>query len=229
MFSKNIARTDTFLDMPPSVQNLYFHLGIEADDDGFVSPKMVMRLVGSTSDELKILIAKGFAIPFEDGVIVITHWKVNNEIRQDRYKETQYLNHKSKLSLNKGIYSTGVPLVVPSGDNLDTQVRLGKDSIGKENTISSASADTPSAFDTFWDAYPKKENKKKSKEIWQRKKLDSKLPEILAFVEKAKKTDRWVEGYIKHPTGFLNGELWTDDLTLYNNRKGAPMQITKIG
>jgi hypothetical protein len=66
MFNKNVARTDLFLDMSQTAQNLYFHLGIDADDDGFVSPKMVMRMLGSTTDDLPILIAKGFVIPFED-------------------------------------------------------------------------------------------------------------------------------------------------------------------
>ena len=97
MFSKNVARTDLFLDMSQTAQNLYFHLGIDADDDGFVSPKMIMRMLGSTTDDLRILVAKGFVIPFEDGVIVIRHWRVNNEIRQDRYKETQYKDHKERL------------------------------------------------------------------------------------------------------------------------------------
>jgi hypothetical protein len=115
MFSKNVARTDLFLDMSQTVQNLYFHLGIDADDDGFVSPKMIMRMLGSTTDDLRILIAKGFVIAFEDGVIVIRHWRVN-------YKEMLYKDHKEKLGLNNGIYDLVLPMVPPTGDNLDTQV-----------------------------------------------------------------------------------------------------------
>ena len=136
MFSKNVARTDAFLDMSQTAQNLYFHLGIDADDDGFVSPKMIMRMLGSTSDDLKILIAKSFVIPFDDGVIVIRHWRVNNEIRQDRYKETQYTEHKEKLGLTNGIYDVVLPMVPPDGDKMSTRVRLGKDRLGKDsNTI----------------------------------------------------------------------------------------------
>lgn len=131
MFSKNVARTDVFLDLPQTAQNLYFHLGIDADDDGFVSPKMVMRMLGSSADDLKLLIAKSFLLPFDDGVIVIRHWRVNNEIRQDRYKATQYSRHKEMLSIKDGVYDLVVPVVVPTGDKMDTQVRLGKDSIGK--------------------------------------------------------------------------------------------------
>lgn len=95
MFSNDIVGSDAFLEMPPSTQALYFHLGMRADDDGFVSPKMVMRLVGSSDDELKVLVAKKFVLPFQDGVLVIKHWKINNnKIQGDRYKPTL---HQEKL------------------------------------------------------------------------------------------------------------------------------------
>ena len=121
MFSKSIIRTDNFLDMPLTAQCLYFHLGIEADDDGFVTPKMVMRTLGSNEDDLKVLIAKQFVIPFESGVIVIRHWKENNYIQSDRYKATIFQN-EYKLACEDNVYA------------LDTQVRLGKVSIEKKST-----------------------------------------------------------------------------------------------
>ena len=77
---------------------------------------------------------------------------------------------------------------------------------------------TPDAsFEDFWKAYPKKELKKKTVEIWKRRKLGEFLPEILAFIEKAKKTDRWKRGMIKQPPVFLNGDCWNDDLAGYND------------
>ncbi len=118
MFSKSIIKTDLFLDMSQTAQNLYFHLGMEADDDGFVSPKMVMRLLGSTEDDLKVLKVKGFVIPFESGVIVIRHWKQNNYIQSDRYQPTIYQN-EFKLACEDNVY------------NLDTQYSIGKNRIDK--------------------------------------------------------------------------------------------------
>ena len=98
MFSKKITDSDAFLDMPLSSQCLYFHLSMNADDDGFVnSPKSVMRKIGSKEDDLKLLIAKNFVIPFESGIVVIKHWRINNYLRADRYKETEY--QEEKLSL----------------------------------------------------------------------------------------------------------------------------------
>lgn len=81
------------------------------------------------------------------------------------------------------------------------------------------SIDSMSAFDQFWTVYPNKELKKRTKEIWEQKRLETKLKEILDFIEEAKKTDRWKKGYIKQPPAFLNGECWEDDLTTYNDKK----------
>ena len=93
MFSLKIVDSDLFLDMPLSSQCLYFHLSMRADDDGFVNnPKKIIKIIGANEDDLKILIAKGFVIVFEQGIIVIIHWKINNFIRKDRYKPTLYEN-----------------------------------------------------------------------------------------------------------------------------------------
>ena len=99
---------------------------------------------------------------------------------------------------------------------MDTQVRLGKVRRGEDKEEMSAFADE---FNQFWEVYPKKELKKKSQEIWQRKKLDGSLKVILDFIERAKNTDRWQKGYIKQPPVFLNGECWNDDLSAYNDKK----------
>ena len=101
MFAKEIIHCDEFLDMPLGSQALYFHLGMNADDDGFVQPKSVMRLCQAKDDELKILIAKGFIIPFENLVVVITHWHVNNYLQNDRYKPTIYQELLKQLTKNE--------------------------------------------------------------------------------------------------------------------------------
>ena len=102
MFSKTVISSDLFIDMPVSAQLLYFHLGMCADDDGFVNkPKQIQRGVGCNIDDLKILQAKGFIIPFDSGVIVITHWNINNQIRKDRYRETSFKNELSLITKDK--------------------------------------------------------------------------------------------------------------------------------
>ena len=102
MFSKDIVCSDAFLDMPASSQNLYFHLGMEADDDGFVgNSKMIVRMSSAGEDDLKILIAKRFILALTKGIIVIKHWRMNNYIQNDRYKETKYIEQKNSLIIKE--------------------------------------------------------------------------------------------------------------------------------
>lgn len=100
MFSMTIIDSDAFLEMPLSTQALYFHLCMRADDDGFVNnAKRIQRMVNCSEDDLKVLIAKRFIIPFESGVVVIKHWKIHNYIQSDRYHPTTYTEEKALLGL----------------------------------------------------------------------------------------------------------------------------------
>lgn len=102
MFSRSVVLSDAFLDMPPTARCLYFTLSMLADDDGFVdAPRSIMRQSGASEDDMRILLAKCFLIPFETGIVVIRHWRINNYLRCDRYKETRYLDEKSQLVINK--------------------------------------------------------------------------------------------------------------------------------
>ena len=106
MFSLQIVDTDAFMDMPLSAQALYFHLGMRADDDGFVSnARRVQKLVGAADDDLKLLIAKRFVLTFESGVIVLKHWKISNYIQKDRYP-LQQKEIANKFSVQCYLYST---------------------------------------------------------------------------------------------------------------------------
>ena len=140
MFAKTIIDSDAFLDMPLSTQALYFHLSMRADDDGFINnPRKIQRMVGCADDDLRVLIAKNFIIPFESGIVVIKHWRIHNYLRSDRYKETVYKEEKAQLVIkDNGAYTqayagipSGIPTGIPSAYQCETQVRLGKDSIGK--------------------------------------------------------------------------------------------------
>lgn len=139
MFAKTIIDSDAFLEMPTTSQLLYFHLSMRADDDGFVNkPKSLMRMVGCKDDDLKILFAKKFLIPFESGVVVIKHWKIHNYIRKDTYTETKYKEEKATLELDENSayrIADGTPLQLrdESVTSPSTQVRLGKERLGKDS------------------------------------------------------------------------------------------------
>lgn len=140
MFSQQITESDSFLDMPLSAQALYFHLGMSADDDGFVnSPRRVQRVIGANDDDLKLLIAKKFVIAFETGVVVIKHWKINNSIRGDRYTPTVYADEMAMLheKPNRAYTLTDNIIGIPNDNQWYTNGsrRLGKTSIGKNNVV----------------------------------------------------------------------------------------------
>ena len=140
MFTKKITESDAFIDMPMSAQCLYFHLNMVADDDGFVNnPKRIMRSIGASEDDMKLLIMKSFILTFESGIIVIKHWKMHNYIQSDRYKPTDYLEEKSMLGIKKDkaytldenkMYTKCIQNVYIGKD------RIGKDSIGNNNILS---------------------------------------------------------------------------------------------
>lgn len=135
MFSMDIVDTDKFLEMPTTTQCLYFHLGMRADDEGFISsPKRITKIVGCNDDDLKLLIAKGYLIPFDSGVIVISDWNINNWIRSDRKHDTRFLQEKSMLNLENDMYvltDTLQPSDNQASTACHTEDRLGKDRLGK--------------------------------------------------------------------------------------------------
>lgn len=128
MFSPQIIDSDAFLDMPSTSQSLYFHLGMRADDDGFVgNPRKILRMIGGSEDDMKILLAKRFILSFETGVIVIKHWRINNLVRKDWYKETIYLEEKNQLKVKEnGAYTELVNENATIRSRRLGKVRLGK-------------------------------------------------------------------------------------------------------
>jgi hypothetical protein len=159
MFSLDVVDTDSFLDLPTSTQCLYFHLGMRADDDGFVSsPKRIASMVNCGDDDLKLLIAKRYILHFQSGIVVITDWKMNNYIRSDRYTETKYknerdcliedVNHKYVLKdmsniewIQNGYYSdtVGIPIDNQNAYQRKAQVSVDKDRKEKNSIFSQTS------------------------------------------------------------------------------------------
>ena len=132
MFSRKITETDRFLEMPLSSQALYFHLNMGADDEGFIDKaKTIQRTIGASDDDMKLLIAKGFLIPFNSGVVVIRHWRIPNYIRSDRFQSTLHQDEKTQLEYDHSKTAMLKPLenVIPNGYQMDTQGRVGKVSL----------------------------------------------------------------------------------------------------
>ena len=142
MMAKSIIKSDTFLDMPATTQNLYFHMLLDADDDGFINaPKSIMRMIGAKYDDMKVLAAKQFVIPFESGVVVIKDWKIHNYIQNDRYKPSTFperdllnIQKDKRYTLKSDVSRMDTECIqtVSIGKDRLGKVRLGKDRIGKD-------------------------------------------------------------------------------------------------
>ena len=126
MFSQKVTETDKFLDMALTAQTLYFHLGMNADDDGFVgNPKSIKRMIGASDDDLKALVKKDYIIVFDDGVIAIKDWLVSNYVKKDRYTTTIYSDDRKLLAIDRNkryqIASQMDPRCIQSGTDMEPE------------------------------------------------------------------------------------------------------------
>ena len=136
MFSKKITETDRFLEMPLSSQALYFHLNMGADDEGFIDKaRTIQRTIGASDDDMKLLIAKGFLLPFDSGVVVIRHWRIHNYIQSDRFQSTMHQSEKNQLDYDKSktAHFKTNEKCIQTVSKMETQVRLSKASLDKDS------------------------------------------------------------------------------------------------
>lgn len=251
MFSKKITDTDIFLDMPLSAQALYFHLNMHADDDGFISnAKTIQRMVGSSEDDMKLLVAKKFILPFDSGVQVIVHWRVHNYIRKDTYNRTIYRTEQEQLTINENgqyIKENNIPPTerIRVVDDSSPQVRLGKDRLGKdidnnvqqvEPPIDKKSKSTKLSkrektdFESLWKLYPRKQGKQQAEKAYLKAIRDGVTNKaiqdgIVAYSKKisAEQTEL---NFIKMGSTFFNNRSWEDDFTISvpTNSKVKPVK-----
>ena len=128
MFSKSIVNSARFLRMPQTSRLLYYDLGMAADDDGIVEAFTVIRTTGAAEDDLRVLVSKGFITVLNDELVsYITDWSTNNQVRKDRYHQSLYYELLVKIQDGNQMDTTGLP----DGNQMETEVRLGKVSIGK--------------------------------------------------------------------------------------------------
>ena len=206
MFSLDVVDTDKFLDLPISSQALYFHLGMRADDDGFISsPKRVITIIGAKLDDLKLLIAKGFIIAFDDGIIVIRHWKQNNYIQNDRHKSTIYQNQLETLTINNGAYDVYTQCI-QNVSKAYPQYSIDKNSIDKKNNM--VNGEYSKDFEAFWEVYPRKAGKGEAYKKYKARLNDgwseAELLEAAKNYAGRVARERTEQKYIKHAKTFLS-------------------------
>ena len=143
MYSKDITDSDPFIEMSSAAQALYFHLNQGADDDGFNNQvQMAMWKAHASIDDLKVLMAKNYIIRFENGIIVIKHWRLHNTLRKDRYTPTNYQEELSLLGIKEnGSYTLGCQVVangLPNGCPSIDKISKDKDSLVEGSIVEAA-------------------------------------------------------------------------------------------
>ena len=247
MFSIRIVDSDAFLDMPLSTQALYFHLGMRADDDGFINNhNKIRKIIGASEDDIKLLIAKSFIIMFESGVIVVKHWHINNYQRSDRKKSTTYTKELEQLELKENnSYTLNTMLGIPTVNQMSgtcqhriDKIRLDENRIDTIDhqagrVISSktfkSKEELTNEFEMLWKLYPRKIGKEKSlkKYLEYSKNTDDlfeKVKEGINNYLEYIKTNSIENSYIKHGTTYFNNKSWEDEYPTgksnsYNTKK----------
>ena len=96
-----------------------------------------------------------------------------------------------------------------------------------ESNANAARKTREEEFDIFWAAYPRKEGKQKARDAF--KKVAAPLDVLLAAIEKQKKSAQWSKDggqFIPHPTTWLNGKRWEDEVAIAGNAQmGANGQL----
>ena len=215
MFNRSITNSSEFLMMSQSSQSLYFHLGMNADDDGFCEVFTIMRMTESKPDDLKSLHERGLIFVVDSKVCIVKDWHQNNQLRKDRYTKSKYLEIEQykdvymqvmeekirDISLYQDVLSGGKP----NGNQMAPQYSIGKVSIDK------VSIEVTTPFEDFWSIYPKKIEKKKSRDKWNKINVTTQKEIIEHLKVRVEKDAQWKKGYVLNPTTFLNGSRWEDN------------------
>lgn len=236
MFTKKITDDDHFLNLSSPAQALYLHLSMNADDDGFCNQITASMFKAHASvTDLEALLKNRYIYQFDSGVIVIKHWRMANALRKDRYTPTAFKNEMAMLKVSEnGAYkfpdsNDVVAERLPNGCQMVAerlpQVSIGKVSIDKNNKNNISCNENSEIevldqkemwFESFWEIYPKHQDKKKAKQKFL--KLCTNEKEYKAIMDGLRNVlPVWAKKdtkYIPMPTTWLNGERWNDEVSV---------------
>lgn len=245
MFCKNITWSSDFIQMPQSAQNLYFHLGMNGDDDGFCETVMVLRMTQCNQADLDLLVKKNLVYVVNDEVCILPDWHRHNRIQNDRYQSSKYLENPKIAAVYKKVMPEKYLIFkrykrlyvenkqqelildtqpVQNESKNGTQYSIGKVSIVKETPLLAAKPAKPKAskptdlFEEFWKVFPKKIGKQKAKAEWEKLKLSKELAQqIITHVDARSKTTWIREGkrFVIYAERFLKQHRWEDSLAEY--------------
>lgn len=242
MFSNDIVGSDAFIEMPQTSQNLYFHLGMRCDDDGFVNPNVTMRMIGANKNDMDVLISKRFLLAFQNGVVVIKHHRINNKWDSRDCRRTLYTEELKKLFIKEnnsytfdteqGIaledkYQVNTGLSLPDGNptGVRRQNRIEENRIEKKSNKITKKEKLNSSyeekFESWWKLYPRKVGKGDAYDTWELLEESVKDTAITA-IENQVANNHFYYDWVNngkgghnppHPVTWLNQKRWDDAVT----------------
>lgn len=139
MFSNSIIDSDDFMTLSNDAQLLYFYLGMATDDDGFTKKyRTTMRALGINENALKELEKCGFIYIFEkNNLVLIRDFKINNDLKNDRYHETIYQEEFKRIEEKDKRYflikNEMYPECIQDVSRMDTEHNITKHNKAKPN------------------------------------------------------------------------------------------------
>lgn len=104
MISKEVLERDDFHILSQMAKLYYLYLCVYADDDGFyAAPRKLLESLKCPNSVVKELIEAGFIIMTEEGVTIVKHWLLHNQIDPRKYTPSTYSRSNLAISDN-GIY-----------------------------------------------------------------------------------------------------------------------------
>lgn len=133
MLSRAIMEEDALISLPAKVVAYYVYIILQADDDGLVDRgKLIRRMLGVREKDARLLVERGYLIPFASGIMAVAHWHIHNRVRKDTYVPTKYTREMAMLETDKsGIYRLRNESVTGSSH----ESAAGKDSGDEENIV----------------------------------------------------------------------------------------------
>ena len=204
MFSRKVVESDRFLELPLSAQGLYMHICMEADDDGFVNnANRIRKVVEASQEDYQTLFDRGYLLKMSNGLVVVSHWRICNTIRKDRYKPTVYQSEYKKLKICDNVYTLG-----------------SKDEKSAELATNVPQGKVVEKFEEFWKAYPRKEHKALAEQEYAMLIMQGISEDMLIASAKAYAKDKadTEQKYLNCPDTWLNKGIFTD----YEVKKKEP-------
>ena len=156
--------------------------------------QLLAMKVQSDMDTVKLLLS----LYFDEEEEYYTHKRIEEEL-QRTYAKSEAARNSAKARWDK--------------DSMRTQSkRKANGMLPKTQDPKPKTQVYTESFLKFWDNYPNKVKKDYSYSIWKKQKLDEQVDKIIEHLDSIKQSKEWRDGFVQHPSTYLNQKMYLDDV-----------------